>query len=226
VSKGRDAALGEAVEASMAHWTSTGVAPPVAVEAVAASYRSDPDSAADAAARLKQLCASRAATDPPGVLAREYGWAPTLVLEAIRAGGLSPGGHGRRLFGDLAVVSVMSGRWEDADRILQFAQGNLPEEDQDSLMLLRAQVLSELGRHTEARDLILDALSRKPDDVATRWAHARILAAAGQWDEARDAYRDLVASADVDGGALRRIEQEIAELVGEVDSRESSSDES
>jgi O-antigen ligase len=224
-SRAREAALRNAVVTSMSHWTSEGAAPLVAVEVLASAYRRDPEKLAEAAGRLKRLCASRASAAPPDVLAKEYGWVAPFALDEVGDMALPPG-VGAGLLRDLAALSVMSARWEDANKTLLFALDVLPDQEQDSFLLVRAQVLSELNRHAEARNLILHALSRRPGNVATQWAHARILAAGGQREEARDAYLRLAESAQVGEETRQRIEREMADLIDEDDAKENSSDES
>ena len=219
----REAALSRAVDASMSRWTSEGVAPLGAVEVLASAYGRDIAALTDAVSRLKDRCASRTGVDPPDVLAHEYGWVAPLVLDEIEDVAL-PRDDGARLLRDLAALSVMSARWDDANQILLFAVETLPDHEQDSFLLLRAQVLSESNRHAEALGLIRQALNRRPGDTAAQWARARILAAAGRREEARDAYQRLAESALAGEETRLRIEQEMAELAGNRNSGEESGD--
>lgn len=91
------------------------------------------------------------------------------------------------------------------------------EPSNSNALLIRAQILTAMGRPTEGFDQLRTALSDNPEDNSLRLGYAQLLVGAGRYEEASDEFEGLFESADGDADVLltisllaldsRRIEQ-------------------
>lgn len=96
---------------------------------------------------------------------------------------------------NLADAHLLGGDTTTAERLYRRTAdrtANDPAADTPALLTVRAQALAHLGRHSEAVEAVLEAVSQSPDDGGVAFEAAVVYALAGEDSSARAAARRAV----------------------------------
>ncbi len=140
--------------------------------------------------------------------AQVYGWAARILLETAQtADPADPAICAAWM--NLGIVHAGMDELEIADRIFTHAERCIDTDRAAFLAIYWADALLRMDRGDEALARLLNARDKAPDNLDCLWAIARTYARIGRFDQAREAYAELLKEPDLAPQGRAMIEEEL-----------------
>ena len=117
---------------------------------------------------------------------------------------------------DLAIVFQETNNFDVTHQLLTQADALVPEDRRQTLHLVHAENYLAMGQPGAAVPVLDRALEEEPDNLDYRATRARMLAMAGQIEEARSDYEQVLESDVLDDTVRQMLEQELDRLSEEA----------
>lgn len=203
--------LRKAVAQGSGRLEADGKAPPGQVAAVNAVLQGGREKLTDASAllmtRLRQASGRKGRITPR----QRFGWAARMLLQMLPDDpAMAPGQC--RAYLNMAIVYAGLERLHVADRLFRRAGQCLEGEQRAFLSIHWADTLLRLDRRQEALERLQAARESHSGNLDVRWALARTLVTAQQFEAAKEEYEALLERDDIAERGRAMLEKELAEV--------------